>query len=209
MPIIKATNPVGAEMCPLCHQHKHEGDCYEDCPLRHYVKAHPLGTSTSGYGCLSTGGHCIPIPECSQRISNSAALDLAKQLEEDPNIERANIMLDKEGNPVLAQLLGKMIVTNAWSFEEKLEKAEYTMDVFNKWCELALKKSCWYRFTNWLCYLPVVWRIGMGVGARFKKQYPDWIPALNEATGVLFAAPIVQTMNYESSARKIFKIKPL
>lgn len=31
-----------------------------DCVCQHYVAAHSMGSSTSGYGCLATGGHCLP-----------------------------------------------------------------------------------------------------------------------------------------------------
>ena len=31
-----------------------------DCVCQHYVKAAFYGSSSSGYGCLATGGHCLP-----------------------------------------------------------------------------------------------------------------------------------------------------
>lgn len=35
-----------------------------DCPLQEIVNAHPLGTSSNGYRCGWTGGHCLPGDAC-------------------------------------------------------------------------------------------------------------------------------------------------
>jgi len=39
------------------------------CPLKHTVVAAPRGTSMSGFGCLYTGGHCLPCDDCTNRAS--------------------------------------------------------------------------------------------------------------------------------------------
>ena len=42
---------------------------------------------------------------------STPALDLARQLEEDESIERANILLDENGEPILVQALAPQVIT--------------------------------------------------------------------------------------------------
>lgn len=38
----------------------HPGASASACPERYQVNASPFGTSSNGYGCSITGGHCLP-----------------------------------------------------------------------------------------------------------------------------------------------------
>lgn len=45
----------------------HPGHSAITCPLRYTVIPHPLGSSSHGYGCEGTGGHCVPGHYCDAR----------------------------------------------------------------------------------------------------------------------------------------------
>jgi hypothetical protein len=41
----------------------HPGLTAVSCPLRLTINAQPCGTSSNGYACSATGGHCMPEPK--------------------------------------------------------------------------------------------------------------------------------------------------
>ena len=47
----------------------HLGHVAPTCPLRITVRAHPMGTSSNGYSCQWTGGHCLPDVNCESFIT--------------------------------------------------------------------------------------------------------------------------------------------
>lgn len=52
---------------PKGNHEDHPGHDAPDCSLRRTVNASPTGTSRHGYGCFTTGGHCLPGPHCEGR----------------------------------------------------------------------------------------------------------------------------------------------
>lgn len=53
----------------------HPGYDAPDCPLRQIVRAHPNGTSSNGYGCTWTGGHCLPGDKCDSYRNESCKME--------------------------------------------------------------------------------------------------------------------------------------
>jgi hypothetical protein len=45
------------------------------CELRTQVNAHFQGTSSNGYGCDMTGGHCVPSEHCDNRRNEARQQD--------------------------------------------------------------------------------------------------------------------------------------
>lgn len=39
-----------------------------NCPLRRGVIADPLGSSSDGFRCYHTDGHCLPCADCEGRV---------------------------------------------------------------------------------------------------------------------------------------------
>lgn len=52
----------------------HPGCMSADCPLRGIVTPAFGATSTPGFNCEYTGGHCLPDGECGQRRAELARL---------------------------------------------------------------------------------------------------------------------------------------
>lgn len=50
------------------HAPHHPGYDAWGCPLRYVVHARRYGTSSDGYGCNATGGHCLPNDEVCGRL---------------------------------------------------------------------------------------------------------------------------------------------
>jgi hypothetical protein len=53
-----------ADILP-CHS-EHPGWDAEDCPLRITVTASRYGTSSDGFACSMSGGHCLPSEVCAK-----------------------------------------------------------------------------------------------------------------------------------------------
>jgi hypothetical protein len=51
----------------------HPGHANSDCPLRQQVNAALYGTSSNGYGCSWTGGHCVKSEACADRVQQHEA----------------------------------------------------------------------------------------------------------------------------------------
>ena len=51
----------------------HPGHGNGDCPLHQQVNAHIYGTSSNGYSCYWTGGHCIKSDACAERVEQHEA----------------------------------------------------------------------------------------------------------------------------------------
>lgn len=49
------------------------------CELRTQINAHPRGSSSNGYGCNVTGGHCVPGEYCENRRTEAHNQDLARE----------------------------------------------------------------------------------------------------------------------------------
>lgn len=49
----------------------HPGHSASDCPLRMVVTAAFCGSSTNGYACSHTGGHCCPSGCCEARRAST------------------------------------------------------------------------------------------------------------------------------------------
>jgi len=47
----------------------HPGHSQVGCPLQLQINAHRMGTSSNGYACSWTGGHCMKNDECAERVS--------------------------------------------------------------------------------------------------------------------------------------------
>lgn len=61
----------------------HPGHGNSDCPLRTQINAHIYGTSSNGYGCSWTGGHCIKTETCADRVmQHEEEAPLRAQMEE-------------------------------------------------------------------------------------------------------------------------------
>ena len=61
----------------LPKHHEHPGWDAEDCPLRITVTADRYGTSSDGFACSWSGGHCLPGDHCKWWVS-----DWAQQMKE-------------------------------------------------------------------------------------------------------------------------------
>jgi hypothetical protein len=62
----------------------HPGHGNGNCPLRTQVNAHIYGTSSNGYGCSWTGGHCVKSDACETRVQQHEA--------EAPDRERQRVL---------------------------------------------------------------------------------------------------------------------
>ena len=50
-------------------EHKnHPGYSASACPVRITISAHTYGSSSNGYACSWTGGHCIPKASCKKIV---------------------------------------------------------------------------------------------------------------------------------------------
>lgn len=57
----------------------HPGHGNGNCPLRTQVNAHIYGTSSNGYGCSWTGGHCVKSDACAERVQQHAAEETQRE----------------------------------------------------------------------------------------------------------------------------------
>lgn len=66
----------------------HPGHDAADCPLRITINAVQTTTS-NGYACRWTGGHCLPGADCGDRVEAQTEIDQQRELQQELERELA------------------------------------------------------------------------------------------------------------------------